>query len=377
MAISYANEDVRVAEALATELTRAGISVFFDRYRQVELWGTSLYDLESVYDRARFVIILASVHYGKRRWTIHERNVARRRATEPGRNGSVLPIALGVRSVPGFESVAHMSLDGAGIDHVIEIVKIKLGRSSCAGSALASTVGLPLPAQAKDGTSVNEIQSHYSPVAYTPLTSQPTGTGGHTGPGASGPISTTIKTGTNIDNRKGIRAPGITAITLVMGTVLCVMGWLAFDVVKSLPRNDDGSVTVWGVITLPASIIGEQAPSTDATEAIGTTDTITTPTGPLPTPAITTRKDIEGVWACGKLYTITFTEAGRAAFSHAGYPAFQKTAFGKWTDQPYTVVSARTIEVGGAPVQVEVSTNGQALRAVGGNRVFDCKKKTL
>lgn len=235
------------------------------------------------------------------------------------------------------------------------------------------------PASSKDATSMNTNHASYPPNTYAPLPNQI----GHAGHGASGRINAKIDARVKNDNRKGIGAVGITAIVLVMGAGLCTMGWLAFDAIKSMPRNSDGSVTVWGVFTVPESVVGEPPPEQDGGEEkeVVPNPTASPPDNPPP-PAVTTRKEIEGVWDCrrdgwGTIYTITFTEAGRAAFSHASSRHFEETPLAKWTDQPYTIVSAKTIEVGGMLVQVEVSADGQTLRAVGGNRVLDCEKKAL
>lgn len=230
-----------------------------------------------------------------------------------------------------------------------------------------------------DATSMNTNHSPFAPHpphAYPPPTPQTIGAVGNTGR-ARGNIK--IDASTKTDNRKGFGAAGVTSIVLVVGAALCAMGWLAFDAIKGLPRNSDGSVTVWGVITLPPGVVGEPPPP-EKREDEGT-KAVPAPTSPpvalSPAPAGTTRKEIEGVWQCGRLYTITLTDAGRAAFSHAEYSNFEKTPFAKWTDQPYTIVSAKTIEVDGMPVQVEVSADGQALRAAGGTKVFNCTRAKL
>jgi hypothetical protein len=232
-----------------------------------------------------------------------------------------------------------------------------------------------------DATSMNTNQSPFAPHpphAYPPPTPQPIGAVGHTGRDARGHIK--IDASTKTDNRKGLGAAGVTSIVLVVGAALCTMGWLAFDAIKSLPRNIDGSVTVWGVFTLPPGVVGEPSPpekrEDEGTKAVSAPTT--PPVAPTAAPAVATRKEIEGVWQCDtryESYTITFTEAGRAAFSHPGL--FRKTPFGKWTDQPYTIVSAKTIEVDGMLAEVEVSPDGQALRAVGGTKVFNCKKVVI
>ncbi len=235
----------------------------------------------------------------------------------------------------------------------------------------------PPPAAAVPDPNRGAPWSHGTAHPATPPTPHLIGTVGHTG---SGRGNIKIDARTSTDNRKGIGAAGVTSIVLVVGAAVCTMGWLAFDTIKSLPRNIDGSVTVWGVFTLPPGVVGEHPPpesrEDEGTKAVSAPTT--SPVAPTPSPAITTRKEIEGVWQCNtkfESYTITFTEAGRAAFSHPGL--FRKTPFGKWTDQPYKVVSPKTIEVDGMQAEVEVSADGQALRAVGGTKVFNCTKAVI
>lgn len=229
-------------------------------------------------------------------------------------------------------------------------------------------------------TSTHTNQSPFAPHlphASAPPSPQPMRPVTYTGRDAR---DITIDASTKTDNRKGFGAAGVTSIVLVVGAALCTMGWLAFDAIKSMPRNSDGSVTVWGVFTLPAGVVGDAPPpeERDDEETKAESGPMTPPTAPTPAPAFATRKEIEGVWECKtrfEAYTITFTDTGRAAFSHP--KLFQKTPFAQWTDQPYTIVSAKTIEVGGMPVQVEVSADGQTLRAAGGTKVFNCKKAEL
>lgn len=252
------------------------------------------------------------------------------------------------------------------------------------GLRLVHAVDPPAPPAAPPSAATSTSTSHspfapHLPHASSPPTPQPMRPVEYTGRDARDVI---IDTSTHTDNRKGLGSAGVASIVLVVGAALCTMGWLAFDAIKGMPRNSDGSVTVWGVFTLPPGVVGEPPPVEEREEEPRTVSgPMTLPIAAIPAPAVTTRKEIEGVWRCSQNrippIMITFTEAGRAAFSHAKQSSFLETPFAKWTDQPYTIVSARTIEVAGMPVQVEVSADGQALRAVGGNEVFNCKKVVL
>ena len=74
VALSFAGEDRHYAATLAQLLTAGGYSVFYDQYRQAELWGIDLYvHLSSVYkDQAHYYVIFLSEHYVQKMWTNHE-----------------------------------------------------------------------------------------------------------------------------------------------------------------------------------------------------------------------------------------------------------------------------------------------------------------
>ena len=412
IAISYAREDIAIADALANGLREAGVRVFYDRHEQASLWGTRLdARLVEIYaERARFMVVLASRHYGKRQWTILERNIARRRSALDGAGASVLPIAIGTRSIPGLPlALAHVKLD-RGVGHVVEILLEKLGKTSTTssmGSALALAHQPPAPSGVAMHMNMPPHHSH-SP-AYQGLGPQATSTVDrvHHGGTVLAPVMTSTanansgnvrtRSGNTYDHRtigrdnngtvrigdgntdgngpvtinknQGIGAPGMASLMGVMGVALWGMGWLAFDFAKSLPRNADGSVTMFGVFTLPASVVGKPATSI-VEEPQKTAPTATIPGAP-------TRAQLEGVWKCDKNATVTFTETGRVTLKNDYGYAYPNTPFATWRDEPYTFVSQRTIRVGDTEANVELSKDEQALRIFGDKHIFECKKDTF
>ena len=64
IALSYAREDIAIADAIAAGLENAGVRVFYDRHEQASLWGTRLDArlLEIYTERARVRVVLASRH---------------------------------------------------------------------------------------------------------------------------------------------------------------------------------------------------------------------------------------------------------------------------------------------------------------------------
>jgi hypothetical protein len=103
VAISFAGEDRQHAKRVAQELTRRGLTVFFDEYEKSGLWGKDLYaHLADVYRKqARYTIVFLSKHYATKLWTNHERKHAQARAfTE--REEYILPIRLDDTEIEGI-----------------------------------------------------------------------------------------------------------------------------------------------------------------------------------------------------------------------------------------------------------------------------------
>src|SRR2546421_431838 len=82
VAISFAGDQRKEAEAIAQHLKTAGIKDFFDDYQQADLWGKNLYDhLADVYqNKARYCLMLVSAVYATKVWPNHERRNAQARA---------------------------------------------------------------------------------------------------------------------------------------------------------------------------------------------------------------------------------------------------------------------------------------------------------
>jgi hypothetical protein len=89
VAISYAGEDIGIAEQIADALRKRGLSVFYAPFYKSELWGEKLSKwFKSKYGKdSRFVLILISHHYSVRDWTDFEFSTAK--AEEHKRKGDV------------------------------------------------------------------------------------------------------------------------------------------------------------------------------------------------------------------------------------------------------------------------------------------------
>jgi hypothetical protein len=103
VALSFAGEDREYVEAVAKELERLGIGVFYDRFEQVNLWGANLAQhLGNVYGRdSRFVVMFLSIHYASKAWPDHEKSFALGRHLK-GETGRILPVRFDDTEIPGL-----------------------------------------------------------------------------------------------------------------------------------------------------------------------------------------------------------------------------------------------------------------------------------
>lgn len=84
VALSFAGEDREYVEKVAESLRSKGVSVFYDQFEEVSLWGKNLYDhfIDVYKNRARYAILFISSYYKEKVWANHERQSAQSRALE-------------------------------------------------------------------------------------------------------------------------------------------------------------------------------------------------------------------------------------------------------------------------------------------------------
>ncbi len=84
VALSFAGEDRAYVDMVADQLRARGVSVFYDRYEEADLWGKDLYThlIEVYMKRARYTLMFISIHYKAKVWTNHERKAAQARALQ-------------------------------------------------------------------------------------------------------------------------------------------------------------------------------------------------------------------------------------------------------------------------------------------------------
>ncbi|MCW3097392.1 MAG: hypothetical protein JWL77_3010 [Chthonomonadaceae bacterium] len=111
VAFSFAGPDRDFVRECADFVSKHNVSVFFDEYNEVDLWGKNLYTrLTSVYSKeARFCVMFVSKHYIESNWTTVERTAAQERAF--GENEEyILPFRIDDTPVPGLlKTVGYQS----------------------------------------------------------------------------------------------------------------------------------------------------------------------------------------------------------------------------------------------------------------------------
>ena len=103
VALSFAGEDRPYVDQVARALEALGISVFYDLFEQVNLWGADLAKhLGNVYGRdSRFVVMFLSVHYASKAWPDHEKSFALGRHLK-GEVGRILPVRFDDTVIEGL-----------------------------------------------------------------------------------------------------------------------------------------------------------------------------------------------------------------------------------------------------------------------------------
>jgi len=128
VALSFAGEDRRYVEEIASQLRSRNVTVFYDRYEQANLWGKELYvHLDEVYrKRARYCMMFLSESYASKVWTSHERKSAQARAMIE-KNDYLLPVRLDDTEIPGMlPTVGYIKSSDFSSAQIVELVIQKL-----------------------------------------------------------------------------------------------------------------------------------------------------------------------------------------------------------------------------------------------------------
>lgn len=145
--LSFAGEEREYVEAVADALRGAGVSVFYDAYEEVELWGKDLYQhLADVYQRAKYCVVFASAAYARKLWTRHELKAAQARAFQENRE-YILPVRFDDTEIPGLLStVMYIDLRTRTPQGVAEMIVRKLRTQSSPSTAPESRSAGPTAA---------------------------------------------------------------------------------------------------------------------------------------------------------------------------------------------------------------------------------------
>jgi hypothetical protein len=128
LAFSFAGEDRRIVESLATRLKQQNVSVFYDRDKQADIWGQNLQEyLTDVYlRRARFCVMFISHAYAQKMWTREERRAAMARAMKE-KKAYILPIRLDATELEGLlPSVAYINFSDYKEEEIVSLILEKL-----------------------------------------------------------------------------------------------------------------------------------------------------------------------------------------------------------------------------------------------------------
>lgn len=126
--LSFAGEDRAYVEQVADALINKGISVFYDKYEQANLWGKDLYQhLNNIYkNKCEYTIIFISQHYALKLWTKHELKAAQARAFHENRE-YILPVRFDDTEIPGVnETILYLDGNVYSPEEVAELMRRKI-----------------------------------------------------------------------------------------------------------------------------------------------------------------------------------------------------------------------------------------------------------
>ena len=127
--LSFAGEDRDFVQQVASRLRYRGISVFYDGYEQVDLWGKDLYvHLDNIYRKAaQYCVIFISRHYAMKLWSNHERQSSQARAFHENRE-YILPARFDDTEIPGLPpTIGYIDLRQIAPTEFADMIAQKLG----------------------------------------------------------------------------------------------------------------------------------------------------------------------------------------------------------------------------------------------------------
>lgn len=132
VALSFAGEERGYVEKVAERLKGLGVTVFYDRFEQVNLWGKDLAEhLGNIYSKdSRFVVIFASRAYAGKAWPTHEKRFALSRHLSGG-GQSILPVRFDDTEIPGIPpTIGYLDLRVLTPEKLAELIRQKVDAES-------------------------------------------------------------------------------------------------------------------------------------------------------------------------------------------------------------------------------------------------------
>lgn len=129
VALSFAGEDREYVHKVAELLKENGISVFYDKFEQVDLWGKDLgIHFDYVYRRqSQYFIPFISTHYREKIWTHYEVRTAIARAIE-NKEEYILPVKFDDTELDGIRStLGHLDIRNMSPEELANAIIQKLG----------------------------------------------------------------------------------------------------------------------------------------------------------------------------------------------------------------------------------------------------------
>ncbi len=126
--LSFAGEDRKYVEQVATNLLYSEIRVFYDKFSSVDSWGKDLYiHFDEIYrKKARFCVMFLSENYAKKLWTNHERRSAQARAFEE-KEEYILPVRFDNTEIPGIvTTIGYINANKYTPKELADMIKEKL-----------------------------------------------------------------------------------------------------------------------------------------------------------------------------------------------------------------------------------------------------------
>ena len=131
VALSFAGEDRKYVDEVAEQLRDLGVTVFYDRFEEVALWGSDLSEhLGEVYSKdSRFVVMFLSKAYANKAWPKHEKQHALGRQISTGEQ-RILPVRFDDTEIPGLPpTLGYLDLRVLSPVKLAELIRQKLDSS--------------------------------------------------------------------------------------------------------------------------------------------------------------------------------------------------------------------------------------------------------